>query len=195
VIEDRGGPVLFDMAGLALVSEPALVSLPVVVLLVACRTGRPEFCAVEVAGVASRALGEPVFSPQRVFGVAVMVEADGFPAAIDMAGLALLAEATLVAALVVVLAMTSDASGRFALEFWILVAIATSDFPVLAGKREARFAMVKNRILPARVPVAVGAAVPELALMGIVLAMAGDTIRRRVAVLFTRLMTVPTADL
>jgi len=62
--------------------------------------------------VTTLALGRFVFAFQRVLGVLVMVEAGLLPALFVMAGFALLAQAALVALLVIVLAMTGNTLGR-----------------------------------------------------------------------------------
>ena len=102
VVEGGGLPVLLHVTGLALVAEAPLVAFLVVVGLVAGDARRLEFFQVQESGVASLAFGLDVLAAQNVFRVAVMVKGGNGPILLGVAGLALVAEAPLMAFLVVV---------------------------------------------------------------------------------------------
>lgn len=176
MIEDRDTPILFDVAALALVTKPALVSLLVIVLAMARNTSALELVSIEISGMTARALGQAMLAAQRIPGIAIMIEADGLPFTVDVTALALLAEASLVSVFLVILAVAGDAARGRPLEFGVLVAITATDVLVLAGKREAGLAVIEGRVFPARITMAVRAVVAELALVRVVLAMTGNTV-------------------
>ena len=176
MIEDRNAPILLDMAVLALVAKPALVSLLVIVLAMARNTSALELVSIEIASMAARALGQPMLATQWILGIAIVIEADGLPFTVDVAALALLAEASLVPVLLVILSVAGHAARGRTLELGVLVTITAADVLVLAGKREVRLAVIEGRVLPAGIAMAVGAVVAELALVRVVLAMTGNTV-------------------
>ena len=90
----KGGlvPGLFVMASLAFL---AFLSFVLVVLLVAGETSRLQLVLVQIALVATRALGLLVLAQQRILGL-VVIELDFFPVFLVVARLALRPEVALV---------------------------------------------------------------------------------------------------
>ena len=98
-------------AELVFVAEPSLMAMLVIVCLVAGDTGGFEFLLIQETGMTGIALGRDVFAAQRVFGVSVVVKNGNAPVFFRVAGLAFLAEPSLVAFLVVVCLVAGDTGG------------------------------------------------------------------------------------
>ena len=124
-----------------------------------------------------------------------MIEDDSFPVPVCMAGIALRAEPPLVALAVIVLFVTGDAGGGCALEFRIRMTVLAGDIAVHAGQREFRLAVVKESFLPVAFTVTVGTAGAQSAFVLVVLAVAGETVRRRVTELDLGLVAIVARDL
>jgi len=131
--------------------------------------------------VTGRALGRAMFALEGVLGVAVVIETARLPVAVGVTGFALVAKPALVAFALIILLVAGDAFHRGALERRVAVAVLARDIHVLAGEREMRLAVVETRVLPVFVGMAIGAGIAQLALVLVVLAVAGDTGGRRVA--------------
>lgn len=151
--------------------------------------------ALAVAVVACRLA---VRAEQREFHLAIVVERDVLPGLGRMTGRTILAETAFVH---IIGPMTADASLGQAFIDLVRVAGLTPHGLVCALERELRPRMVERRDLgPAPLIVTTFASAPEISLMHVVLAMAGDALRRRLAELdarpvtrlaFGRLVTTP----
>src|SRR3989344_5447772 len=137
--------------------------------------------------MAALAFGLDVLATQRVFCVAVMVEACDGPVLFGVAALALGAELAFV---FVVFLVTGDASRRCALEFGIGVAVLADDITVFSGQREFRFAVIEKGFLPVAFLVTVGAQGAQTALVFVVLLVARKAVRWRIAEPDLRLVAI-----
>lgn len=189
VIEQRQLPVLLAVAARTTFAIAVLVCI---VLAMARNTCRRKLLLVQETRMAARACRNTMFAFKRIFRVAVMVEQNSLPILVGMAALALRAEPLLV---FVVFSMTSDALRGRALEARVAVANGAHDVAVFAGERETRLAVIEAGLLPIRFEVAIGALRTEAAFVLVVLAMTREAIRRSVAKLFPRGMTVAALDL
>jgi len=167
VIESGRFPALLAMAGFALVSQPALVY--VIGLVTGDALGR-QFFAVQRRAVTGIALCGGVFAQQWIAGLARVVEL-GLPVGRRVAGLALVAVATLVR---ILLAMTGDAGTRRVLETIVGVAGLAFCFVVLAGEREPGLCVIEASVFPGRVVVTFVAFLTQFTLVLVVLAMTGN---------------------
>ena len=180
VIKFRGLPAFFDVTGFTFVTEFTLVSIAVVIFLMAGDARLLEFFHVQDAGMAGFTLGRDVFATQHVFRVAVMVKGRDGPVLFSVTGLALFTEASLVAFLVVVDLVAHYAGGS---ELLLI-----QETGVASGtSRQAMFSaqgvfcvlvVVEGDHLPLPVVVAALALGAELALVFIILPVAGDARRR-----------------
>ena len=108
MIKSGNLPVFFDVTRFAFVTETSLVAFLVVVGTMTGDARLLEFFHVQDAGMAGFTLGRDVFATQNVFRVAVMIKGRDGPVLFGVTGLALFAEATLVAFLVVVGLVAGD---------------------------------------------------------------------------------------
>ena len=108
VVERSCLPAFLDVTGFAFVAESSLMAFLVVVGAMAGDARLLEFFHVQDAGMAGFTLGRDVFATQNVFRVAVMIKGRDGPVLFGVTGLALFAEATLVAFLVVVGLVAGD---------------------------------------------------------------------------------------
>lgn len=189
MIEQRRLPVPLAVAARTAFPVAALVCI---VLAMASEADRRKLLLIQDTGMAARACREAMFALEGVFRVAVVVEQNRLPILVGMAALALRAEPLLV---LVVLTVTSDALRRRALEARVAVTGGARHVAVFAGERETRLAVVEAGFLPIRFEVAIGALRTEAAFVLVVLAMTRETVRRSVAKLFPRGVTVAALDL
>ena len=173
-------PVALGVAARALAAERALV---LVVLAVAGVTLACGFLPVERPGVAIRARQQAVLAAQGVAGLGVVVEEAALPRLGAVAALAALAELALVPALLVHTLVAADAGARRLAVLRVFVAAGAGRVGVLAGEREAGLVVVELRLFPGVFGVALVALGAEAALVGVVLAVAGQAVLRRLAVL------------
>ena len=115
VVESERLPILLGMARFALVAVTSFVGFLLIILAVTSNAGNLQFLlgrsrAGYAALVASIALGIAVLALKRILGVLVVIKIGRFPAFIIVATLALLAQASLMAFCLVILAMTGHTS-------------------------------------------------------------------------------------
>lgn len=113
----------------------------------------------------------------------VVIEIPGFPGTGVMTGLALDAKAALV---LVVLFMASITGGWRIMECRSLMALLALSSGVTASQREARFVVVIRGILPALFVVTSFALIAELALVLVILAVAGNALARQSGLVIDR---------
>ena len=102
MVESGSLPVFLDVTGFAFVAESPLVAFLVIVGTMTGDARLLEFFHVQDSCMAGFTLGRDVLATQHIFRVAVMVKGRDGPVLFGVTGLALFAEATLVAFLVVV---------------------------------------------------------------------------------------------
>ena len=179
VDEDYRLPCFLHVAGLAVFAVAAPVPFLAVIPFMAVEAGRRKFFAEPQILMAALTLGIPMFIAQRETGVPVMVKAGRIlPFCLGMTALAFFSERAFVR---VVLAMARIAvGGGFRLRDGFAVTRFALDRLMPSAQREMRVVgMPERRGFPKRVVVAFPAAGAEAALVGIVLAMAGDAVAGR----------------
>jgi hypothetical protein len=174
-------PVALVVTGLALL---AFLTLVLVVLLVTGDALGLGFFPVQESGVTGLALDLGMLATQRVFRIAVVIEANRRPVFLDVAGLALVAETALVALAVVVLAVAGNALRRrlFPIQETAMAGRAFGEAVFAAQRVFGVLVVVERAHLPVLVGVAGLAFVAEAALVAlavVVLAVTGDALRRR----------------
>lgn len=178
MVENHFLPAHLRVAALAVSTEATLVDI---VLLVTAVTSRRQFGLAQRRLVAGFALGAAMRIAQREVCVTLVIETYNFPFRLAMAALAFLAEAAVVH---VLLAMASDASERrLVVEGRALVAIAAANLGMARAQREPGTRVVELPALPSGSGVAAIAVDTKLALVHVILAMAGNAGLRRSAVL------------
>src|SRR5512139_1126222 len=130
--------------------------------------------------MATVALDLAVLAAQGVLGVDVVVEQDITPGLGVVAGLALLAKTFLV---LVILPVAGHAGHRRALEGIVPMAIGTLGLRMLVLEPEAGLVVIKLRLLPVGFRVAIRALRTQLALVCVVLLVAGNAACLRAPVL------------
>ena len=109
-------PILLDMASLALVAVISFMAFFLINFAVASGTGQlqlfPGRCTGYTIFVASLAFRVLVLALKGILGILVMVKTGRFPVLVIVAALTFLAQATLMAFLLIVLAMARHAFRR-----------------------------------------------------------------------------------
>lgn len=137
--------------------------------------GKPAELAIAMTALT----GQASVSTRQRKGRLAVIEGHVFPAAGIVASLALRSKATI---MVIILLVTGIAERWRALERTILMASLTFHVDVRTGQREGRFAVIERHILPAAGVMAGLTLRAKLAIVMIILAMAGKTIHRRAAI-------------
>ena len=185
MIEVDGLPAFFVVAGFALVTQATLVAFFLVVPFMAGNTFARQLGLVDGAffrKVAAVALGGLVLAAQCIVRVDVMVEAQLSPGPVAVATFALDPVIALVAFILVVLPVTADAIARSALVAAIDMTFLAFHLGMLAADElKPGLFMIEAVILPVPFDMATDAFFAQLALMHIVLSVAGVAIRWRLA--------------
>ena len=187
VVEPRGLPVLRAMTALTLLAERTLVLIVLAMAGIAglrSGLGRCRFMAVT-------AFDRTVLARQRE-ARARMIELGFFPRPFDVAICARVAQRAFVR---VVLAVTRHTSHRRVLERRALMAGLALHRGVLAKQRETGLPVVEARFLPAALRMTVCANAAESPLMLVILAMAGDALRRQLVLVQRAGMATVALDL
>ena len=122
----------------------------------------------------------------------IVVEHYILPALVRVTGLALVAEEGLV---FVVLLMASNTGHGRILKRWVFMAILACRVAMPTGECELGFAVIEAYLFPVTLHVAVGAGAAQTSLVLVVLLVAGDAVRRRLAEFCFRPMAIATSGL
>ena len=179
MIEARLVPGTLDVAVAAFLAQRALV---LVVLFVTGHAGCLQRVAVQVSGMAGIAPGLSMLAAQGVFRVFIVIEHHRIPGLGVMTGLAFLAKTALV---LVIFPVTRHTGHGRVFESIVPVTIPALRIGVLAFKSEIRRVMVKPRLLPAGLGVAIRALRAQSALVRVVLLVARNTGALRAAKFFS----------
>lgn len=163
MVEGEGFPILFRMTTLALLAEPSLVC---VVLLVAGGAQGRRLPLRHGHLMTSLAFGPGVFALQRICGVFVMIEGGSLPVPFAVTGCALRPEDPFV---VIVLLVTGGAVPRRVLVPFVSMTRLAFGLGMRPAKQEARLTMVETRLFPVPLSMAVDALRPERPLVFVVL--------------------------
>lgn len=175
VIELRLFPIARRMTGVAVLAETAIVVIITTVAGDAPGIYLPAEIAAAMTGIARHL---PVPAGQRVVCFRVMVESYLFPFAFPMT---VITDLPVFSAMDVVEAVAGITFLRRILVLSPRVTAVTVRFAVAATQREVTQVMIEFLPCPRTLPVAVRALLAQVAIMHIVLAVAFDTGRRRLA--------------
>ena len=148
------------------------MALVIVILAVASNASFRQLYGIERRLVARLALGGDVLAFQGVVAVNAMVEHGFVPNAGGMALLAFVAEMALVPILVIVFLVAGYTFKRRVHISAVTMAVLALEIGMTEFQFESRLAMIKRRLFPLVLVVALVAFLPKLAFMNVGLAMA-----------------------
>src|SRR5450830_1580050 len=137
--------------------------------------------AVKVAGMAGFARCSVVLASQHIFGICIVVETYGFPKAGAMAGFALVTKLAFVVVFFLV-ATNAGEGGLFVITG--LVTISALRIGVLVLQRKARAVVVKTRLFPVGLVVAISTFGTQRSFVGVILLVANIALQGRFTVFF-----------
>ena|SRR5450830_56223 len=140
--------------------------------------------AVKVAGMAGFARCSVVLASQHIFGICIVVETYGFPKAGAMAGFALVTKLAFMAFVVVFFLVATNAGEGGLFVITGLVTISALRIGVLVLQRKARAVVVKTRLFPVGLVVAISTFGTQRSFVGVILLVANIALQGRFTVFF-----------
>lgn len=178
MLEEKRLPVAFGVTVDALFPKASLVRI---VFLVATDAINRSLLFIEWPFMAGLAFRPQMSSKQRVFGMKPVVKDDCFPVSLCVTGLAFLAIGSL---MFIILLMAGVAVCGSILERWCEVTFLALDRFMLAKQGKTRLIVVEWSLLPGTLVVALFTLPAFLALMLVVLLVAGVTVERGILIAF-----------
>lgn len=176
----------------ALLAFSPIAPSMLVVILVTGEASLALRIILEIAAVAGSTTNTLMFTDERKVGLRVVVEIRFFPINRGVTGVTLITMTTKVN---VIQTVTGDAGCRRVLVALADMAKIAANFLVFPQQGEIGLAMIEMRLVPVVFVVAGSTLLSKASLVRLFILVASDTLRRRLAVLFSRFMAIRASDL